>query len=70
MKTWQVPKCVGRKLIFSGEIEPVVQAHDRKVILQDKDGHQFMTIEPELDDIIEVTKECGTKCSNMSIMTA
>ena len=58
-----------KEMIFSGEIVTIVQAHDRKVILQDKDGNQFIMIEPELDNVIETAKQCGAKCSNMDIMT-
>lgn len=58
-----------KEMIFSGEIETIVQSHDRKVILEHENGSQFLTTEPELDDIIQIVKECGIKCSNLDIMS-
>lgn len=58
-----------KEMIFSGDVESIVQSHDRKVILQDKNGSQFIAIEPELDSVIQIVKQCGEKCLNVDIMT-
>ena len=58
-----------KEMIFSGEIETIVQSHDQKVILEHSNGDQFLTTEPELDDVIQIVKQCGAKCSNIDIMS-
>ena len=57
------------EMIFSGEIATIVQSHDQKVILEHTNGNQFITTEPQLDDVIQVVNQCGAKCSNIDVMS-
>jgi hypothetical protein len=58
-----------KHLIFTGEVETIVQSHDLNVILQLEDGRQFISTEPELDSVVQILQECGARCSNTSMMT-
>ena len=58
-----------KELILDGKVETLAQAHDRSVILTLKDGSQFTTKEPALDEIFRLVKQCGAKCSEIMIAT-
>lgn len=45
--------------IQSGRVEAVYQNHKKKVTLQMKGGYQLETVEPALDDIIQLVRESG-----------
>ena len=62
---WELAK----EMILAGKVETLTQFHDLKVILELKDGSQFTTTEPALDDIVKVVEQCGAKCSDTSIIT-
>lgn len=58
-----------KEMILDGKVESLTQAHDRTVILTLKDGSQFTTKEPVLDDIFRLLQQCGAKCSEIIIAT-
>jgi hypothetical protein len=58
-----------KEMILTGAVETLSQTHDRKVMLDLKDGSRFTTTEPTLDDIFKVVEQCGKKCSNISMIT-
>ena len=58
-----------KELILARKVETLTQSHDRTVILTLKDGSQFTTKEPVLDDIFRLVEQCGAKCSEIMIAT-
>jgi len=58
-----------KELLLAGKVETLTQAHDRTVILTLKDGSQFTTKEPALDDIFRLVEQCGAKCAEIMIAT-
>jgi len=58
-----------KELLLAGKVESLTQAHDRTVILTLKDGSQFTTKEPTLDEIFKRVEQCGAKCSEITIAT-
>ncbi len=56
-------------LIMNGEVERVVQTHALKVTLLLKDGRALVTVEPEIDEVLEVIKLCGEKCVDIVVAT-
>ena len=63
--SWELAK----EMILAGQVETLTQFHDLKVILELKDGSQFITTEPALDDIVKLVEQCGARCSETSIIT-
>lgn len=63
--TWEK----AQELVLGGQVEQVVQSHDLQVELELKDGRRFSTIEPELDAIFQVIKQCGDPCSSIDLIT-
>lgn len=58
-----------RELILSGEVEQVVQLHSLEVRLTLKDGREFVTTEPAIDDVFDVVEECGEPCADIILAT-
>ena len=56
-------------MIMNGEVERVVQTHALKVTLFLKDGRALVTVEPEIDEVLEVIKLCGEKCVDIVVAT-
>jgi len=54
-------------MILNGEVERVIQTHALKVTLFLKDGRALVTVEPEIDEVLEVIKLCGEKCVDIVI---
>jgi hypothetical protein len=57
------------ELVNSGRVEQAFQSHALVVHLVLKDGSTFQTTEPNIDDIMRVIKECGSKCSEILFAT-
>jgi uncharacterized protein YceK len=58
-----------KEWILAGKVETLTQAHNLTVILVLKDGSQFTTKEPVLDEIFKVVEQCSAKCSEITIAT-
>jgi len=56
-------------MIMNGEVERVVQTHALKVTLLLKDGRALVSVEPEIDGVLEVIKLCGEKCVDIVVAT-
>lgn len=54
-------------LIYGGEVVSAVQAHSRLVTLSLRDGSTETTIEPEIDDLFEVIRQCGSPCESIAL---
>ncbi len=57
------------QLIRDGMVIRVAQSHALMVTLTFADGSTRTTIEPVIDDVIRVVRECGDRCKNVAIMT-
>jgi hypothetical protein len=58
-----------QKLILDGKVKQVSQAHSLFVLLTLADGRTLKTIEPRIDAVLEVVKQCGAKCAGLRIAT-
>jgi hypothetical protein len=56
-------------IIFSGQVVQVGQTHDLNVTITLKDGRTFKTVEPAIDDVINLVKTCGDLCKGVRIAT-
>lgn len=56
------------KIISEGDIDYVFQTHDRTVNIKMKDGSDFFTTEPNIDEVIRVIERAG-KSDEIGIMT-
>lgn len=57
-----------QSLILDGKVKSVFQSHSLDVTLTLIDGRSLTTIEPQIDAIIAIIKQCG-KCANLSFAT-
>ena len=57
------------KLILSGEVWQVAQLHSLAVTLYLNDGREIVTIEPGIDNVLQVIDDCGAPCSDVLVMT-
>lgn len=60
---------MAKEMILAGKVKTITQSHDLKVILDLKDGSQFTTTEPAIDEVFRVVEQCGAKCENIGLMT-
>lgn len=58
-----------KQMILDDKVKQVEQAHSLQVSLTLADGSRHTTIEPQIDDVIRVIKECGERCKNIAIAT-
>jgi hypothetical protein len=65
MIDWEAAK----QMILGGDVARVIQAHSLEVYLVLKDGREFTTIEPEIDDVFEVVDQCGEVCKGIIQVT-
>jgi hypothetical protein len=63
--TWSEAK----QLILDGKVTQVTQAHSLVVALTFADGSTRTTVEPQIDEVIRVVKECGERCKNVVVAT-
>ena len=56
-------------MLLNGDVIKVMQTHDLKVYLTLKDESLAVTVEPEIDAIIKLLKECGDPCLYVAIAT-
>ncbi|MBN2550108.1 MAG: hypothetical protein JXB15_13170 [Anaerolineales bacterium] len=56
-------------MIQNGEVTKVMQAHSLQVTLTLKDGRALITLEPEMDAVLQVITECGDLCQGIQIAT-
>jgi hypothetical protein len=57
------------RILNTGEVETVVQAHSLDVILTMKDGSNIHTVEPQIDAIFDEIEKCGRLCSQIALAT-
>ncbi len=57
------------EIVNSGEVEMAFQTHSLDVTLMLKDGRRIETVEPGIDDIMDVIDACGSPCQNIAIAT-
>lgn len=62
---WEAAK----EMILAGKVKMITQSHNLTVILDLKDGSQFTTTEPTIDEVFRVVEQCDTKCADISLMT-
>ena len=55
------------EILYSGEVETVIQLHNLTVTLLLKDGTEIKTIEPVIDAIFEEVDKCGQPCDNIAL---
>jgi hypothetical protein len=55
-------------LILEGKVKSVFQTHSLDVTLTLTDGRSLTTIEPQIDAVIAIIKQCN-KCANLSFAT-
>jgi hypothetical protein len=58
-----------RQLILDGKVKQVMQAHSLQVTLTLGDGSTRTTVEPQIDEVIRVIKDCGDRCKSIAIAT-
>jgi hypothetical protein len=56
-------------MIENGEVVQVMQTHELKVYLTFWDGRTLVTVEPEIDEINRVIKDCGDPCKEIKLAT-
>jgi len=56
-------------MIMYGEVAQVMQTHELKVYLTLKDGRTLVTVEPEIDEVNRIIKDCGDPCIDTLIAT-
>lgn len=54
-----------KRLILSGQVKEIYQAHSLLVILVLKDGSRKTTTEPKIDIVFDVVRQCGQLCSDI-----
>ncbi len=54
-------------IIYSGQVEIVVQLHNLDVTLILKDGTKIHTIEPTIDAVFQEIDKCSLPCSEIII---
>ncbi|GAA4641635.1 hypothetical protein GCM10023115_01090 [Pontixanthobacter gangjinensis] len=55
--------------INSGGVETAMQTHSLFVYLQMKDGREFTTTEPNIDEVFRVIRNCGEPCADIARIT-
>lgn len=58
-----------RQLILDGRVKQIVQAHSLKVTLMLTDGSEHTTLEPQIDEVMRLIKECGDRCKGVALLT-
>ncbi len=56
-------------LILEGKVEQVMQSHALEVTVVLKDGTVLTTIEPVIDEVFAIVRECGVACGTMILAT-
>lgn len=56
-------------VLASGDVKMIFQTHALAVTLSMKDGTQFETTEPHIDEIFRLVDECGDPCSGIGMAT-
>ncbi len=56
-------------LIQVGEVVKVLQTHDGQAWLILKDGRRLHTLQPHIDMLLQVIKNCGDPCKDIRIAT-
>ena len=57
------------KMILSGDVQQVAQTHALVVYLTLKDGREFVTKEPSIDEVFRLVERCGEKCAGIALAT-
>jgi hypothetical protein len=57
------------RILNSGVVEQVFQAHSLDVTLSLKDGRSVHTKEPGIDDIFDEVEKCGEPCKDILVAT-
>lgn len=56
-------------ILATGNVEMVMQTHSQDVSLLMESGLRYETVEPEIDAIFELVRECGEVCSDVALAT-
>ncbi len=56
-------------LVNGGFVDALFQTHDLSVELELKDGRSLMTVEPQIDAIMQIVDECGDVCGDIIVAT-
>lgn len=57
------------EILYTGDVEMVMQAHSLDVTLIMKDGSEIHTVEPSIDAIFAEIDQCGKPCSEIIMAT-
>jgi hypothetical protein len=57
------------KILNTGDVKVVMQAHSLDVYLTMKDGSEIKTVEPQIDDIFREIEACGRPCRDIVQVT-
>jgi len=55
--------------VLAGHATCLGQSHNLTVVLTLKNGTKWVTMEPTIDDIFQVYKQCGPTCTGMTLST-
>ncbi len=58
-----------KSFIMEGKATSVAQAHDLTIKFSDTEWKRYKTIEPEIDAIFDIIKQCGERCKDIPMMT-
>ncbi len=56
-------------MLLNGEVTKVMQTHDKKAFLTLKDGRTVFALQTEMDQVLQLIKECGDPCKNIEVAT-
>jgi hypothetical protein len=56
-------------MLLNGEVTSVMQTHDLKVYLSLKDGRTLFAIEPAIDEVMRIIRDCGDTCKGILVAT-
>ena len=57
------------QMILSDDAQQIAQTHALSVYLTLKDGREFVTKEPSIDEVFRVVERCGDKCAGIALAT-
>ena len=58
-----------KKAVKDCRVESIWQAHNLEVMAILKNGMVINTVEPEIDDILDIVNQSKDKCGNIMMMT-
>ena len=63
--SWQT----AQEMILRGQVTRVSQSHSLEVLLTLRDGRVVRSVEPQIDDVLRVIRQCGPACAGVAVAT-